>query len=47
VAFTRTEHDEDAEIAEVEQPSEEELEMAEIEEQNEVIENPELPEDEE
>lgn len=47
VAFTRTEHDEDAEIAEVEQPSEEELEMAEIEEQNEVIENPELPEDDE
>jgi len=47
VAFTRTEHDEDAEIAEVEQPSEEDLEMAEIEEQNEVIENPELPEDDE
>ena len=50
VAFTRAEHDDTAELAEVEQPSEEEiqaeLEEAKKEEQNEVIEPDVVPDDE-
>ena len=50
VAFTRAEHDDTAELAEVEQPSEEEiqaeLEEAKKEEQNEVIEPDVAPDDE-
>ena len=50
VAFTRAEHDETAELAEVEQPSEEEiqaeLEEAKKEEQNEVVEPDDVPDDE-
>lgn len=47
VAFTRTEHDDTAELAEVEQASEEELAEAEAEEKNEVIvEEPTEPDDE-
>ena len=38
VAFTRAEHDDDAEVAEVEQPSEEDIKEAQLAEANEVIE---------
>lgn len=51
VAFTRAEHDDSAETAEIEQPSEEEiekdLEESKKEEENEVIEPDLPPEDEE
>ena len=47
VAFTRTEHDESAEISEVEKASEEEIAQAQAEENAEVIiEEPETPDDE-
>ena len=47
VAFTRAEHDDDAEIAEVEQPSEEDIKEAQLAEANEVIEPDEPADDEE
>lgn len=46
VSFTRAEHDDNADIAEVEKPSEEEIATALLEEKNEVIVEEEAPDDE-
>jgi DNA gyrase subunit A len=46
VAFTRTEHEEDAEISEVEQASAEDIAQAAEEEANEVLTEDEAPDDE-